>query len=408
MTSAGISLMPLSGCSEKATSAIQQQDPYTPNSPMPANGALNQALSLSLTWSAADAKKYDILFDTLTPPTTYLAKDTTADTISMSGLPFGKKYFWRVTAKQNDTTTKTGPIWNFTTKTRFYNSLGYQMTQYYFGTTLPCYVNIMFQVSDLDGNGIPDLTTDDFVVSEDNAQVSPTESGMTIKQKATTPYTYKTVLMLDNSASVTANLSQIKEAAISLINNLTTGQQVAVYVFSDSTLLLCDFTSDKAVLKSAVNSIGTGYATTDLYGAAVTGLGRWTESYTTTAIEQGSLVLLTDGSDTQGKHSLGEVLFAKGDKVVYCVGLGNEIDTVALTQIGTNGYIKVADISQLNAKFLAIQAQITNFANSFYWLNYMSPKRGDFLHSLQLTIKDNPYNASVTNTFNSANFYSVK
>jgi hypothetical protein len=313
-----------------------------------------------------------------------------------------------VTAKRADSTKSAGPIWNFKTKTRFYNSLGYQMISYYFGTSLPCYVDAMFQVADLDGYGITDLTTDDFVVLEDNAQVSPTESGMVIKKKSASPYTFKTVLMLDNSSSVTANLSQIKEAADTLINNIISGQEVTVYVFSDSTKLLCDFTSDKTALISAVNSIGAGYASTDLYGAAVIGLNRWTDNYSTTLIEQGALILLTDGSDTQGSHSLGEVITAKGSKSVYCVGLGSEIDTVALTEIGTNGYIKVSNVSALKEKFIAIQEQIDKFANSFYWLNYQSPKRGDVLHSLQLSIKDNPYNSAISNTFSSTGFYSIK
>jgi hypothetical protein len=395
-----------SSCVDQTTTA--QVESLTPNSPSPALGALNQATSITLSWKAAEAKKYDILFDTLTPPTTYLAKDTTADSIAISGLSFSQKYFWQVKAKHADTSKAAGPVWNFSTRSRFYNIPGYQMTSYYSGTSLPCYVDAMFQVTDVNGNGITDLNTGDFVVLEDNAQVSPTESGMIIKKKSASPYTFKTVLMLDNSASVKANLAQIKDAALSLINNLTSGQEVAIYIFSDSTKLLCDFTSDKTTLTSTVNSIGAGYASTDLYGAAVTGLNRWTDNYSTTLIEQGALILLTDGSDTQGSHSLGEVISARGGKLVYCVGLGNEIDTVALTQIGTNGYIKVSDVSLLKAQFIAIQAQIDRFANSFYWLNYMSPKRGDVWHSLQLSIKDNPYNSAISTSFSSAGFYSVK
>jgi hypothetical protein len=403
---AAVSTVFYAGCSDETS--IVQAESTTPNSPSPANGAINQTSSLKLSWKAADAKNYDVLFDTLTPPVTYLAKNTTSDTLGISGLSLSRQYYWQVTAKRADSTKSAGPIWNFKTKTRFYNSLGYQMISYYFGTSLPCYVDAMFQVADLDGYGITDLTTDDFVVLEDNAQVSPTESGMVIKKKSASPYTFKTVLMLDNSSSVTANLSQIKEAADTLINNIISGQEVTVYVFSDSTKLLCDFTSDKTALISAVNSIGAGYASTDLYGAAVIGLNRWTDNYSTTLIEQGALILLTDGSDTQGSHSLGEVITAKGSKSVYCVGLGSEIDTVALTEIGTNGYIKVSNVSALKEKFIAIQEQIDKFANSFYWLNYQSPKRGDVLHSLQLSIKDNPYNSAISNTFSSTGFYSIK
>ena len=191
---------------------------------------------------------------------------------------------------------------------------------------------------------------------------------------------------------------------------MTSGQQIALYDFSENTNLIQDFTSDKSVLINAVNSIPNGYATTDLYGAAATGLTRWDDSYATTNIEQGALIIVTDGSDTQGKHTLADVLNAKGSKRVYTIGLGSEIDPQALRQIGSSGFFQVSDISQLTEQFNKIQTEVSNYSNSFYWLNYMSPKRGDFNHTLTLSIKNNPNvgsSATIINGFNSKDFYSV-
>ena len=381
-----------------------------PHNPTPANLEVDQQLSLSLSWATDGTNTYDILFDNVYPPAAYYAKGLSANSLSIGNLSYSTTYYWQVIAKKTGGAQTPGAIWSFTTRGRFTGSSGYQLIPYYFNTALPCYMNVMFQVVDMQGAGIVDLTTADFSVLEDNAQVSPTESGVNIKKKDATPYTFKTVLMLDNSTSLTANLRQVKDAAISLINNMTSGQQIALYDFSENTNLIQDFTSDKSVLINAVNSIPNGYATTDLYGAAATGLTRWDDSYATTNIEQGALIIVTDGSDTQGKHTLADVLNAKGSKRVYTIGLGSEIDPQALRQIGSSGFFQVSDISQLTEQFNKIQTEVSNYSNSFYWLNYMSPKRGDFNHTLTLSIKNNPNvgsSATIINGFNSKDFYSV-
>ena len=287
---------------------------------------------------------------------------------------------------------------------------GYVMTKHFIETELPCFVNIMFQVSDHESNFVGNLTTEDFEVQEDNQAISPTESMMTIKKRDAMSYVLKTVLMLDNSASVGNNIDDIKDAAIILINNKVEQQEIAVYVFSEEAVLLQDFTTDVAALTVAINLISIGYATTNLYGSVITGASRWEDNYSTEEIEQGFMILITDGSDTQGSNTLGDALNAIGSKMVYTVGLGNEQDPEALQQLGTAGYYSLTDYSELAAKFNEIQEEMSAYANSFYWLYYMSPKRGDNNHSLNLLINNNSNtssNAYITGNFNSNGFYSV-
>jgi hypothetical protein len=288
---------------------------------------------------------------------------------------------------------------------------GYVLTKHMINTQQPCFVNIMFQVTDREGKGIANLVTDDFQVSEEGAAVSPTESAMTIKKKEALPYRIKTVLMLDNSASVGSNLEEIKTAATTLVNNIVKQQEVAIYVFSENAILLQDFTRDINALVNAIESMSLGYATTDLYGSVITGVSRWEDYYSDTEIDEGFMMVITDGSDTQGSSTLLAAKNAIGDKKVYTVGLGNEQDPDALNQLGTAGYFPLEDYSELEEKFTEIQNEIINYANSFYWLYYMSPKRGGYDHQLELHLKDNPntgVDSYIQDKFNSTFFYSLE
>ena len=58
--------------------------------------------------------------------------------------------------------------------------------------------------------------------------------------------------------------------------------------------------------------------------------------------------------------------------------------------------------------FIEIQKRIVSFADSFYWLRYLSPKRGDRERTLALSVKGNEVNYTIEGSFNSINFYSVR
>jgi hypothetical protein len=104
----------------------------------------------------------------------------------------------------------------------------YRLTKHLVETEPPCFVNIMFQVTDMQNEGIDTLQTDDFEVLEDGEPVSPSESAMHIRKRETVPYDLKTVLMLDNSTSIGDDLDQVKQAAIALVNNITDQQEIAI------------------------------------------------------------------------------------------------------------------------------------------------------------------------------------
>lgn len=288
-------------------------------------------------------------------------------------------------------------------------------------TGAPCYVNIMFQAKESDGTPISDLTTEDFSILEEGSAVSPTEAALRIRKQNEIPYTLYTVLMLDNSMSVGNNIIDIKAAAKELINTAdntdatsrdgsTGNQKFIIYNFYGTiTEQTSGFTNDVATLIDAIDSIPMGGTSTNLYGAVELGVSKWTDVYSTEKIEQGFLVVLTDGSDEADISTLSNAKNARGDKKVITIGVGDELDTTVMEDLGNAGFYHITDYSELTSKFLEIQTSMQEFANSFYWLDYLSPKRGDKDRSLSLSIDSENYPESneLTGTFNTADFYDV-
>jgi len=274
----------------------------------------------------------------------------------------------------------------------------------------PSYVNVLFHALDEDFKGIENLLPYEFEAREDGVVISPAESRLQVGGIDQIDLDLKTVLLLDNSTSVQPNLQQIKDAAIALINTKLPEQEIALYVFSENPVLIQDFTADVSTLINAVNSITVGFPTTNLYGSIITALSRWEDSVTLELIKQGFLVLLTDGDDTQVTSTLSQVLQARGDKKIYAIGLGSDLNMSILEQIGNAGAFNIIDINELLALFVEIQQDLIAFTNSFYWLNYVSPKRGDFDHTLRISITNNLNSGSdsyMETTFNSDGFYSI-
>jgi hypothetical protein len=260
--------------------------------------------------------------------------------------------------------------------------------------------------------GVPNLVKENFEIFEDGEPIT-SESTIEIKRNDQLPYKIRTVLMLDNSTSLDGKYDQIREAASLFIRNLRPNQEVAIYQFSESPELIIDFTSNKDSLLKYIANYRKGFMTTNLYGAVIRGASRWEDKFTVDDLLQGSMIIFTDGKDTQGSSSLVEAVNAVGNKTVYTVGLAGAadgIDVPILTAIGTKGFYPISDISQLTENFNKIQQSIVNFANSFYLMTYKSPKRGNFDHFLTIKIKDNSYMGSeayITGIYNSSGFYSA-
>ncbi len=384
----------------------------TPNTPTPPDGSVDRESYQRLSWESSDAASYSVYFGKENLPLTLIKTRINENYADVIASEKGKLYYWKVVSHLSNGTNVEGPIWHFMTQTTGTTAPGYVITTHSLTTEEPNKVKMLFQVLDLENKGIDNLTIDDFELLEDGEDVSPTESNLLITKRQNNPYLMKTVLMLDNSTSITDdpahqnNLDLLKAAAKNFVDNMASQQEVALFKFSSDAEKIVDFTSDKNALKTAIDNISRGHATTNLYGAVIDGVSEWTDVIYPDNIVQGQMVLFTDGNDTQDSHTLGEALDAIGGKSVYTVGLGSEIEPEILELIGNRGAFTIVDMSQLNQIFLQIQLEINAYANSFYWMEYLSPKRGNNNHTLHLTIKDNPLAGSVgEGTFSSAGFF---
>lgn len=289
-----------------------------------------------------------------------------------------------------------------------YDGDWYGFEKFDIDTVLPNFVNILFRAYDQYGYGITSIDSSRFTVLEDGTAIT-SESELKIEKATTFSDTIRTVMLLDHSKSVEANLSDIKDAAKEMVRNIAPHQEIAIYAFSETTAKFSDFTSDTTALLGAINSIPIGYSSTNLYGALIEAFGL-IDNYASVAdktIMFGNVVLFTDGRDTQGSKTLSEVLTAQRDKQVFSLGLGSELDIAALEQISGSFVDTTSDVSELAGIFEEIQYQISTIANSFYWAHYRSPKRGDFDHILEMKVDSNSnvdFDASINGTFNSILF----
>lgn len=127
-------------------------------------------------------------------------------------------------------------------------------------------------------------------------------------------------------------------------------------------------------------------------------------------IETGNLVVLTDGNDQSGLATLAQVRNKRDTegKNIFAIGLGDEIEPATLADIG-NAYNRSGlEVDALRDAFAEVQERIKNDANSFYWLNYASPKRGNFTRTLTVALKGNRNSGGIlATTFPSNGFSSI-
>lgn len=376
---------------------------------LPGNNNLNISFGgTTFSWlSVKGAKKYHLSISD-SSGTSFISDSTLTDTSKFVGnFAINKLYYWRVRAIDEFASGD----WS---EQRTFKAILPQRSITLFKDSVfkaePCYINILFHALDQTNKGVTDLLEPEFRVQENGATISSLESNRNIGKAGQMTYKFSTVLLLDNSSSISPqDLLTIKDAAVSFVRNKFPEQTIAVYVFSENVIQRQDFTADTTLLINAINGITSGFPSTNLYGAIKTALSRWNDSLSLNplAVHQGSLVLLTDGDDTQGSSTLSEVLALRGNKRIIAVGLGSDINIPVLTQIANGGLIQVTSISELNQKFIEIQNDLKLFTQSFYWINYQSPKRGNNNHSLTLSLIQNTTSSVITEIFNSSGFSSV-
>jgi Ca-activated chloride channel family protein len=174
---------------------------------------------------------------------------------------------------------------------------------------VPVYTTVL----DSQGRLVPNLEQDAFTILDNG---KPQE--ITFFQNDVTPFTV--VVMMDYSASMTANLELLEAAAEQFLLRLLPEDKGQVGAFSDKIQFSGTFTNDRDDLIGAIEDLQFGNPTRlwDAVDASMEELK---------IIEGRKVVLVfTDGDDTASRRDMGDVLDrARQEEVmVYAIGLQSE------------------------------------------------------------------------------------
>lgn len=296
-------------------------------------------------------------------------------------------------------------------------------------TALPAKVSILFKVSDALGNPVSDLTATQFTIYEQGRNdacfntISASESLARISSNSQV-FNNNTVLVLDLSNSVLqSSLDELKTASTSFVNNVmppleTDAFQMAIYWFDgeDVLHLLHPLTSSVMELTTAIDGITEAISSdpsTDLYGAVIKSTaiaeGLIQENNQSEVIGAASIVLFTDGTDQASRYSEESALQAVNDAdpniSYFTIGLGTEIDTQVLSEIGKTASVFANNKEELEVTFNQISQRVSEQANSFYLFEYCTPKRdGSGENNLVIQVFDGAQQGAVQTSFRADDF----
>jgi Ca-activated chloride channel family protein len=246
---------------------------------------------------------------------------------------------------------------------------------------VPLYVTVV----DTDKRLVPDLGQDDFEVLDNGKPV-------TLTLFNNEPEAFSVVVMLDTSASMTASLDLLKEAAEQFVIRMLPEDRGMVGAFSDKIQFpISTFTSDRDELAAALKDLGFGNPTR-LYDAIEASIEQL-------HVVQGRRVVLvfTDGDDTASKIGMGKVLDqARADEVmIYTIGLESEFfngqhkvrtrpdrGLRKLSDETGGGYFELKKTDDLGPTFTRVAQEL----HSQYVLGF-PPATDGKLHKLEVRVK---------------------
>ncbi|MBC7000051.1 VWA domain-containing protein [Cytophaga sp. FL35] len=296
-------------------------------------------------------------------------------------------------------------------------------------TTPPGKVSIFFKVSDSNGNPVSGLSADQFTIYEQGRNddcfgtISTSESKARISPNSQI-FTNNTILVLDLSASVLeTSLEELKTASISFVNTVmpTPAQEsykMAIYWFNGENKLhvLNELTPSKEELTTSIEGITEDISndpSTDLYGAVIKSSeianNLLNESTEGDKIGAASLVIFTDGTDQASRYKKEDaqkrVDNANPNISFFTIGLGTEIDTQVLTDLGKTSSEFATNKEDLENTFKNISDKVSERANSFYLFEYCSPKRdGSGESNLAIQVKNGSLQGAVQTKFSANGF----
>ena len=168
------------------------------------------------------------------------------------------------------------------------------------------------------------------------------------------------VLAIDTSGSMAGALIEAaRDAAISLIDQLNEGDEVAIVRFSNNVSLALDFTTDRAVARDVLNSL-VAQGETALYDASAF----TADLLSDISPARSNLVLLSDGEESGASAAARDASIQSltdSGATAFAFGLGTSSDAEYLEAVaaGTGGeFWEVADDGALGSLFSSLGGRL--------------------------------------------------
>jgi Ca-activated chloride channel family protein len=244
-------------------------------------------------------------------------------------------------------------------------------------------VPLMVTVVDAQQRLVTGLERDDFTVL-DNDKPEP----LTIFENRNQPIT--AVVMIDTSASMTLNLTRVRDAAEQFVLRLFPGDKARVGAFNDKIQMTAEFTSDRDALTADLRTLDYGNGTL-LWDAMIMSLDALR------GIDGRRVILvLTDGADYGSRAGFGTVVdrVRSQDVMVYAIGLAGEDPATGtrnkpdgglkrLAQESGGGYFELDDTADLGSTFTRVAQEL----HSQYILGFAPRVLDNKTHKLAVKLK---------------------
>jgi len=247
-------------------------------------------------------------------------------------------------------------------------------------------VPILTTVTDAQGRLVPNLDKDQFTVLDNG---KPQEISFFLNEVQ--PFT--AVVMLDFSASMTANLDRLKSATEQFLIRMLPDDKAQVGAFSDKIQFSGTFTADRDDLIGALNDLQFGNPTR-LYDAIDQSIAELEG-----AEGRKVVVAFTDGDDTASRRSMGDALERARDKetMIYAIGLESEFFNGAsrvrtrpdrglrkLADETGGGYFELKKTDDLGPTFTRVAQEL----HALYTIGFTPTVMDNKEHKLEVRVKE--------------------
>jgi Ca-activated chloride channel family protein len=247
-------------------------------------------------------------------------------------------------------------------------------------------VPVLTTVTDAQGRLVPNLEQEEFSILDNGKP-----QAITFFQNETQPFTV--VVMLDFSASMTANLDLLRAATEQFILRMLPHDKGQVGAFSDKIQFSGAFTSNRDDLVGALKDLQFGNPTRlyDAIDASIDMLGD--------AEGRKIVLVFTDGDDTASRKGMGDVLTKARDTetMIYAIGLESEFAVGPgrvqrtrpdrglrkLAEETGGGYFELKKTAELAPTFTRVAAEL----HSLYTLGFTPTVLDNKEHRLEVKVK---------------------